>query len=47
MNIILQISEFHKGAALYPLLGPLATLIAVLISGVFGVILFNKGVKKE
>jgi hypothetical protein len=48
MDIIFQSGEFYNESSSWTvLLDPLATLIAVLLSGWFGVKLFNKGIQKD
>lgn len=48
MDIIFQSGEFYNETNLWHiLLSPLATLIGVILSGLFGVFLFNKGIKKD
>lgn len=48
MDIIFQSGEFYNETSFWEIfLEPLATLISVLASGIFGVYLFNKGIKKD
>lgn len=48
MDIIFQSGEFfNEPNILSTILGPLATLISVLISAYIGIKLFNKGIKKD
>lgn len=48
IDIVFQSGEFYNESSIWQLvLGPLATLIAVIISGFWGIYLFNKGIKKD